>query len=225
MSAKCPAWDLLLATQVPRAQRAGWKTLGLLVYRFGLVSVWASLSLPGVVLNAPVFLLAKLISMKKQRGKSNVRVVEVILTATPEALASSTVKIAARDVVGTWKVLISLVVVPFLYSAYAAIATLIVIRAGAPLKWRIWTPFLVLSVLPIMSYGALKFGEAGMDVLKCAFILSNDIRTEFLPQISPATNAVAHARPVEATGSCQEHARADIRGAHGGHRPLWPSTV
>ncbi|KAH7107845.1 glycerol-3-phosphate O-acyltransferase [Auriculariales sp. MPI-PUGE-AT-0066] len=136
--------------QVPRAQRAGWKTLGLLVYRLGLLTVWSTFSVPGVVMNAPVFLLAKLISQKKQR----------------EALAGSSVKIAAKDVVGTWKVLISLVVVPFLYSAYAALATIIAIKSGMPMKWRIWAPFLVLSVLPAMSYAALKFGEAGMDVLK-----------------------------------------------------------
>lgn len=40
------------------------------------------------------------------------------------------------------------------------------VRAHAPLKWRILTPFIVLLSLPFMSYAALKFGEAGMDVLK-----------------------------------------------------------
>ncbi|KZV88840.1 hypothetical protein EXIGLDRAFT_678483 [Exidia glandulosa HHB12029] len=136
--------------QVPRAQRAGWKTLGLLVYRFGLLTVWSSFALPGVILNAPIFLLAKLISTKKQK----------------EALAGSTVKIAGRDVIATWKVLISMVVTPFLYSFYAVVATIIAIKAGAPLKWRIWTPFLVMVALPSVGYAALKFGEAGMDVLK-----------------------------------------------------------
>jgi len=33
-------------------------------------------------------------------------------------------------------------------------------------KWKIWTPFLVIFSLPFMNYAALKFGEAGMDVLK-----------------------------------------------------------
>jgi glycerol-3-phosphate O-acyltransferase / dihydroxyacetone phosphate acyltransferase len=39
-------------------------------------------------------------------------------------------------------------------------------RANAPVKWRIFTPLLVFISLPFMNYAALKFGEAGMDVLK-----------------------------------------------------------
>ncbi|KAF5365754.1 hypothetical protein D9758_003306 [Tetrapyrgos nigripes] len=87
-------------------------------------------------------------------------------TILNEALAASTVKIAARDVVATWKVLISLGVAPLLYCLYAFLATLVVIRANAPLKWRILTPFVVFLALPFMNFAALKFGEAGMDVLK-----------------------------------------------------------
>ncbi|TFK42612.1 glycerol-3-phosphate O-acyltransferase [Crucibulum laeve] len=101
--------------QVPRAQKASWKTLGLLVY---------------------------------------------------QALAASVVKIAGRDVLATWKVLIALGVTPVLYTLYAILATVVAIRAKAPLKWSVWTPFLVLFALPFMNYAALKFGEAGMDVLK-----------------------------------------------------------
>ena len=84
----------------------------------------------------------------------------------PEALAASEVKIAGRDVLATWKILVALGVTPVLYAFYAVLATVVAVKAGAPLKWRIWTPFLVLMVLPILAYSALKFGEAGMDVLK-----------------------------------------------------------
>ena len=87
-------------------------------------------------------------------------------TSSPEALAASVVKIAGRDVLATWKILIAMGAVPVLYSVYAVIATLIAVRAHAPLKWTILTPFVVTSSLPFMSYAALKFGEAGMDVLK-----------------------------------------------------------
>lgn len=83
-----------------------------------------------------------------------------------EALAASVVKVAGRDVLATWKVLISLGVAPVLYLFYAFIATIVAIKAHAPLKWRIAAPFLVLVSLPFMSVAALKFGEAGMDVLK-----------------------------------------------------------
>ncbi|KAJ7182846.1 hypothetical protein C8R43DRAFT_14710 [Mycena crocata] len=136
--------------QVPRAQRAGWKTLALLTYRVGLLAVWSIFALPGVVLNSPIFILASLISRKKAR----------------EALAASRVKIAARDVLATWKVLISLGVAPVLYVLYAIMGALLAIRANAPMKWRLVTPFMVLFGVPAMSYAALKFGEAGMDVLK-----------------------------------------------------------
>ncbi|KAL0571687.1 hypothetical protein V5O48_010274 [Marasmius crinis-equi] len=136
--------------QVPRAQKASWKTLGLLTYRVGLLAVWAVLALPGTILNGPMFILASVLSRKKAK----------------EALAKSTVKIAGKDVLATWKVLISLGVAPLLYSFYAFLAVLVMIRAQAPMKWRIMTPFMLFLVLPFMNFAALKFGEAGMDVLK-----------------------------------------------------------
>jgi glycerol-3-phosphate O-acyltransferase/dihydroxyacetone phosphate acyltransferase len=136
--------------QVPKAQKASWKTLGLLGYRFILLVIWSILALPGTILNGPMFILASVISRKKAK----------------EALAASRVKIAGRDVLATWKILIALGVTPVLYTFYAFLATIVAIRANAPLKWRIWTPLLVFITLPIMNYAALKFGEAGMDVLK-----------------------------------------------------------
>ena len=83
-----------------------------------------------------------------------------------EALAASVVKVAGRDVLATWKILISLGVAPLLYSFYALLATAVVVRVGAPLRWRIYTPLLVMISLPFIGYAALKFGEAGMDLLK-----------------------------------------------------------
>ncbi|KAJ6596859.1 glycerol-3-phosphate O-acyltransferase [Mycena vulgaris] len=135
--------------QVPRAQKAGWKILGLLAYRICLLTVWTTFALPGTILNAPVFILASVISRRKAK----------------EALAASTVKIAGRDVLATWKILISLGVAPVLYVLYAFIATLLLIRAGAPMRWKVFAPFLVLFGVPVMSHAALKFGEAGRDVL------------------------------------------------------------
>ncbi|KIO34813.1 hypothetical protein M407DRAFT_240595 [Tulasnella calospora MUT 4182] len=136
--------------QVPRATRATWKTLGLLVYRLGLLLVWSTFALPGVVLGGPVFITAKLMSRKKQA----------------EALAASDVKIAARDVVATWKVLISLGLAPVLYMFYAFLATVVAFKAGASTKWKILTPICTMIAIPIIAWSALKFGEAGMDVLK-----------------------------------------------------------
>jgi len=76
------------------------------------------------------------------------------------------VKVAARDVVSTWKVLISLGVAPILYGFYAFVSALVAIRLDLPQRWKIMTPFMVILALPFMNFAALKFGEAGMDVLK-----------------------------------------------------------
>ncbi|KAI0273558.1 glycerol-3-phosphate O-acyltransferase [Gloeopeniophorella convolvens] len=136
--------------QVPRAQKASWKTSGLLLYRIALLLVWTVFSLPGVVLHSPIFITASIVSKLKAK----------------EALAASVVKVAGRDVLATWKVLISLGMTPALYAFYASVATVFAIKINAPLDRILWTPFLVLTALPCIGYAALKFGEAGMDVLK-----------------------------------------------------------
>ena len=86
-------------------------------------------------------------------------------------------KVAGRDVLATWKILISMGAAPVLYSFYAFLATLVAIRAGASTKWRIWTPFLTMGAMPVLGYFALKFGEAGIDVLKCA-VLNASVEVE-----------------------------------------------
>jgi len=53
-----------------------------------------------------------------------------------------------------------------LYSFYAIVATIITIKANASWKWRLLTPPLTITALPAIGYAALKFGEAGSDVLK-----------------------------------------------------------
>jgi hypothetical protein len=54
--------------QVPRAQKASWKTFGLLLYHIGLLLVWTVFSLPGVVLHAPIFVTASVVSKRKAKG-------------------------------------------------------------------------------------------------------------------------------------------------------------
>ena len=153
--------------QVSHANRSWRRSLGLLVYRIMLLTVWSVFALPGVVLNGPIFLAAKLLSRKKAASAYFLCVsIWAALTILVAALAASTVKLQGRDVMATWKILISMGGAPILYSLYALIATIVAIKARAPLKWRIWTPFLVMIALPIIGYFALKFGEAGMDVLK-----------------------------------------------------------
>jgi glycerol-3-phosphate O-acyltransferase/dihydroxyacetone phosphate acyltransferase len=156
--------------QVPRAQRASWKLLGLLLYRFGLLVAWTVFALPGVVINAPIFITAKLMSRKKAKGpvdlSDSYTATQLTQDCHTEALAASNVKIAARDVVATWKVLISLALAPITYGIYTIIATILARKAGASLTWQILAPIVLLCGLPFVGFAALKFGEAGMDVLK-----------------------------------------------------------
>ena len=75
-------------------------------------------------------------------------------------------KVAARDVLATWKILVALGVTPLLYGFYAFLAEIVVLKADAPHNVKLWTPFVVMLALPFIAYAALKFGEAGLDVLK-----------------------------------------------------------
>ncbi|CED82465.1 glycerol-3-phosphate o-acyltransferase [Phaffia rhodozyma] len=136
--------------QVERATRAGLRSLGLLAYRVGLLGAWSVLALPGVILHAPIFLTAKYISHQKAKV----------------ALAESTVKLAGRDVLATWKVIVSLVLTPITYAFWAALATYLAYRRDAPSRWVWWMPVWVVLGLPFTGMSSLKFGEAAMDVMK-----------------------------------------------------------
>ncbi|KAG0141415.1 hypothetical protein CROQUDRAFT_292770 [Cronartium quercuum f. sp. fusiforme G11] len=136
--------------QVDKVNKLWWKSLLLLFFRAGLVTGWGVLALPGVVLNAPMFICASIVSRKKAK----------------EALAASTVKIAGRDVLATWKVLVSLGLAPPLYITYVAIAISLALKYDIPRKYVVWTPLAMLVALPSIGYSALKFGEVGMDVYK-----------------------------------------------------------
>ena len=71
--------------------------------------------------------------------------------------------------------MISLVMIPALYVFYAIVATIIAIKADAPSNQILWTPFFSLLALPCIGYAALKFGEAGMDVLKLVVLFTGVI--------------------------------------------------
>lgn len=138
--------------QVERATRAGWRSLGLLFYRVGLMAMWGSMALPGVILNSPIIILAKIISRIKAK----------------EALAASQVKLKGRDVVGTWKVLVSMGVAPVLYLTYAVGATLLARRLHPDIstKQLALTPLYTMMIIPAMSYSTLKISETALDIIK-----------------------------------------------------------
>ncbi|CAK1364282.1 Glycerol-3-phosphate O-acyltransferase 1 [Cercospora beticola] len=141
--------------QVSYAKFGFPKVVALLIYRSLKVAALGLGALPGVILFAPVFILAKLISIKKAR----------------EALAASTVKVKARDVVATWKILVSLALTPALDIFYTIVATVWMYRSNVSGLVPQWVPVWLVTIssiifFPAICFAALRVGEIGMDILK-----------------------------------------------------------
>nr|CAG8599867.1 13910_t:CDS:2 [Entrophospora candida] len=94
--------------QVNKTVEDGYRVLFLLIYRIIVLTIWIILGLPGFILNLPLIIIARVISAKKAK----------------EAVESSSVKVAGRDVLATWKLLVALVVTPLLYGSYASLRPL-----------------------------------------------------------------------------------------------------
>ncbi|WFD44187.1 hypothetical protein MPSI1_002853 [Malassezia psittaci] len=136
---------------VDRANRSRLRSSALLIYRLVLVLVWSGCALPGTVLNAPIVLLAKIVSKRKAK----------------QALAASQVKVYGRDVLATWKILVSLGVTPVLYAGYTALATWYVRRhTNFSALHKRMAPYYTMALLPIISFSTVKFAEVGLDVYK-----------------------------------------------------------
>lgn len=150
-------------------KRPWWLVLGTLLYRLGELLVLLIGTLPGLAMFWPLFVVTKVISIKKSR----------------EALAASTVKIKGRDVITTWKLLVAIVAAPALYLYYTVIVTgwLWYNRRGGAYTYSVpwwmvartyvpdWVPLAPFSVAFFilcvgLTLAALRIGEIGMDVLK-----------------------------------------------------------
>jgi glycerol-3-phosphate O-acyltransferase/dihydroxyacetone phosphate acyltransferase len=82
-----------------------------------------------------------------------------------EALKASTVKIAGRDVLATWKLMVALVLTPMMYTFYSVLAAVLV-----PLRYpslsRGFVYLIMWIILPVVAYAAIRFGENGADVYR-----------------------------------------------------------
>lgn len=111
----------------------------------------ALVALPGVVLNLPTAIVADYISAQKAR----------------EALKASSVKIAAKDVLATWKLMVALVLVPSLFFMYSCGAAYMSWTTGTLPLPSPWASFLLTWFsLPLISYAAIIFGESSVDIFK-----------------------------------------------------------
>ncbi|ODV76781.1 uncharacterized protein CANTADRAFT_57598 [Suhomyces tanzawaensis NRRL Y-17324] len=120
------------------------------VFRLVKLIIFFTLSLPGATLFSPVFISSKIISTKKAKT----------------ALANSTVKIKANDVIATWKILIAMGIAPIVYSFYASVGTYYCYTRDI-FRFRLVFVWLILYICGvIVTYSALISGEQGMDLLK-----------------------------------------------------------
>ncbi|RDW73544.1 hypothetical protein BP6252_07451 [Coleophoma cylindrospora] len=131
-----------------------------LLYRLLKLVILSILTLPGLLLFSPVFLLTSYISRRK----------------TAQALAESSVKVRGFDVMATWKILISGGLAPLFYTFYAVVAVALNTHNHAygflPAGTQTWAIVLsTYAILPSITYAALIFGEQGMDLLKSLYPL------------------------------------------------------
>lgn len=127
------------------------KTLMTFSGRLFKVFLFFGLSMPGIFLFSPVFITARRISRKKAR----------------EALAGSVVKIRARDVLGTWKILVALGLAPALYIFYSVIGTFLIVKLEVVPQVPTSVVFLVCYSWSLLTtYALLRIGEIGVDYYK-----------------------------------------------------------
>ncbi|KAK5723551.1 Glycerol-3-phosphate/dihydroxyacetone phosphate acyltransferase [Elasticomyces elasticus] len=141
--------------QVAYAKLTWYKVVATLIYRVAKLLVLSVVVLPGTLLFAPVFIAGKVISRIKAK----------------EALAASTVKVQARDVIGTWKILVSLALAPTLDVIYTIILTIWTHKNRVGGRVPQWIPLWLVAFgglvfFPAVCFGALRFGEIGMDIFK-----------------------------------------------------------
>ncbi|KAF1969582.1 CTR1 suppressor protein [Bimuria novae-zelandiae CBS 107.79] len=124
-------------------------------YRLLKLAVLSIFVIPGTVLFGAVFIACKLYSNKKAK----------------EALAESNVKVQARDVLATWKLLVAMAVAPLVYTYYVVGITWLYYYNRCfgllPVGWS--KRYLVLAqviIYPTATYAALRFGEVAMDIFK-----------------------------------------------------------
>lgn len=137
--------------QVPKTKLGGIRTILLICKRLSIVLTLALWDFPGAILNLPIAIIARVISQQKAEA----------------ALKSSSVKVAGRDVLATWKVLVGLVLVPSLYGFYSFLVCLLLFKTTS-LNFTSLFGYFILTWFAIagISYASLRSGEIGLDIAK-----------------------------------------------------------
>lgn len=124
-------------------------------YRLLKLAILSIFVIPGTMLFGAVFVTCKVYSIKKAK----------------EALAASNVKIEARDVLATWKLLVAMAVAPLVYTGYIFIGLWLYSRnqVFGYLPPGLRKRYLILAqmiIYPTVTYAALRFGEVALDIFK-----------------------------------------------------------
>jgi len=133
--------------QVRRSTITVYNALPLFCWRLFLLLAYSIFALPGAILNAPIILTARFIAHKKAK----------------EAKAASTVKLTGRDVLATWKVLVSLSLIPIVFIIYPLLAAMVGHCTGYG-ALRVWSYFALLQ--PFIMYGSVRFAEVGREIAR-----------------------------------------------------------
>jgi glycerol-3-phosphate O-acyltransferase / dihydroxyacetone phosphate acyltransferase len=92
-------------------------------------------------------------------------------------LAASSVKIKGHDVMATWKILVAAGLAPLVYTFYTAVFLYVHkhnhFHGYLPVRTPTWMIVLCsYSILSLITYASLVFGEQGMDLLKSLYPLA-----------------------------------------------------
>ncbi|KAJ3083857.1 hypothetical protein BCR33DRAFT_758785 [Rhizoclosmatium globosum] len=137
--------------QVMRTSFGKREAIGKFALRVAEAFFLFAFAAPGALLHAPIALLAKKISEKK----------------AAEALRESSVKIEGRDVIATWKVLVSLVVAPLLYVMYSIIFFIyLFFTSGFTIRQCFLSTLVFAVVTVVFGVAAMRASEIGVDVIK-----------------------------------------------------------
>lgn len=122
----------------------------LLIWRLVKLTALTLVLVPGLMINGPIGLVARTISHRK----------------AVEAKLASSVKIAGRDVLATWKLMVAVVLVPLVHMLGAAWVTIMVGDALSP-RWSTLSVFFIaLAGLIMVSTGSIQFLESASDTYK-----------------------------------------------------------
>ncbi|GAN03179.1 glycerol-3-phosphate acyltransferase Sct1 [Mucor ambiguus] len=112
----------------------------------------AGLGAPALISNLPLIWITSYISKKKQK----------------QALAGSSVKIAGKDVLATWKVIVAAFAAPALYGVYALfyLVYLLKRKPNLSLKAKLTRAGFIWAIQPILHYLLMRLGDTGLDIYK-----------------------------------------------------------